>query len=637
MIVVSSLTSADLAAAGATSESFRCFKAFLQDLEAAAALSNFGITTHAGFGGADCPRSADACALNPNEVAADAGSRFHFADMLDSELLVIGHRNPDTDAICSAIGYAEFKRRTGSPHAVAARCGDTNDRIDFVLETFGVPAPRFVADVSPKVRDVMAEHVISVPPTATVAHALGVMDDRNIRVLPVLRADGTCHGLLSVFKMTKYFLPVPGRLVASRQLFASMNNMAHTLDAKTVFAVHPDQEEDLILMIGAMNLESFARRLPKYPPEKLVVLVGDRLEIQDLAIRARVRAVVVTGGLEVSPSMVDFAQKQEVTLLISPHDTATTAMLCRAAMSVRHVLHEKFLSFRDDEALSAIQAVAAASSFQVFPVTDEQQRTVGILSKSDFLKRVNRQLILVDHNELSQAVHGADQVEILEIIDHHRIGALTTSQPILFRNEPVGSTSTIVADCFFRAQVELPKAIAGLLLAGLVSDTLNLTSPTTTERDAQVLQRLEKVAGVKAVEFTEKLFASGSVLTSLPADEAVVADCKEFHEQKRVFSVAQIEELGFEQFWKRKDDVKAALEKYRVQKGYYFSALLVTDVVSNSSLLLITGAGQFLKQIDYPTLEEGVYELAGVVSRKKQLLPYLTHCLKMGGVRLDAR
>jgi manganese-dependent inorganic pyrophosphatase len=554
--------------------------------------------------------------------------------MSDSELLVIGHRNPDTDAICSAIGYAEFKRRTGSPHAEAARCGDTNDRIDFVLESFGVPAPRFVADVSPKVRDVMAANLISVPPTETVARALGVMDDKNIRVLPVLTEAGICKGLLSVFKMTKFFLPAPGRLMDSRRILASIRNLANTLDAKMVFATHPDDEEDLILMIGAMNLESFYKRLANYQREKLVVVVGDRLEIQDLAIREKVRAVVVTGGLPVSQSMVDFATKQEVTLLLSPHDTTTTAMLCRAAISVQHMIHEHFLAFRDDEPLASIEAVAAASHFQAFPVMDDHNRTIGILSKSDFLKKVNRQLILVDHNELSQAVHGADQVEIVEIIDHHRLGAMTTAQPILFRNEPVGSTSTIVADCFFRHQVELPKPIAGLLLAGLVSDTLNLTSPTTTERDAQILKKLEELSGVDAAQFTEKLFASGSVLTSLPAAEAVVADCKEFKEQGRTFSVAQIEELGFVQFWTRKADVMAALENFRRKKNYFFSALLVTDVVSNSSLLLVTGSEAFLKLIDYPLIEERVFELTGVVSRKKQLLPYLAHSLKKGGTRL---
>lgn len=544
-----------------------------------------------------------------------------------SEVLVIGHRNPDTDAICSAIGYAEFKRRNGLPGAVAARCGDTNERIDFVLETFGVPAPRFVPDVAPKVRDVMEEQVVSVPSNATVADALGVMDAKNIRVLPVLE-DGICRGLVSVFKMTKFFFPTPSRIFDSRRVLASLNNLAATLDANVVFSQRADVEEDLVLMIGAMNLESFAERLQKYERTKLIVVVGNRVDIQDLAIRENVRCVIVTGGLPVSQAMIDYARKQGVSLISSPHDTATTAMLCRAAITVKHMIHEEFVSLREDEPLTTAERTAAGSTFQAFPVVDANGRTVGVLSKSDFLKKVNRRLILVDHNELSQAVQGADQVEILEILDHHRIGAMTTRQPILFLNEPVGSTSTIVADQFFRYGTELPKKIAGLLLAGLVSDTLNLTSPTTTDRDVQVLGRLEKISGVNAREFTEKLFASGSVLTSKPAAQAITTDCKEYNELSYTFSVAQIEEIGFDQFWKRKDDVIRALEAYRRDHNYFFSALLVTDVVEQSSLLLVAGAKALQDQIDYPDVEPGIYELAGVVSRKKQLLPYLTHCLE---------
>ena len=544
-----------------------------------------------------------------------------------SDILVIGHRNPDTDAICSAIGYAEFKRRTGMRNVEAARCGDTNDRIDFVLKTFLVPPPRFVSDVSPKVRDVMQSNVVAVSPTASIAEALGIMDDRNIRVLPVLNEDRSCRGLLSLFKLSKFFFPSGTGLFDSRRVVSSIRNLARTLDGKMLFSVEPDREEDLILMVGAMSLESFSERLASYPHEKLIVVVGDRWDIQNIAIRERVRLVIVTGGLQVEPKTVEAAKKNEVSLILSPHDSATTSMLCRGAIPVSHMLHEHFLTFREDESLTEVQPVATASIFQAFPVLDQSGRTVGILSKSDFLKKVDRKLILVDHNELSQAVAGADKVEILEIIDHHRIGALTTQQPILFRNEPVGSTSTIVADCFFRYNVELPPSVAGLLLAGLVSDTLNLTSPTTTARDAEILAKLETISGVNATEFTEKLFASGSVLTTKPAAQAITTDCKEYLEGGRAFSVAQIEELGFDQFWKRKAEVLTALEEHRAEHGYFFAALLVTDVVLQSSLLLLAGAKTFVEKVDYPKLEPGIFQLDGVVSRKKQLLPYLTHAL----------
>jgi len=545
-----------------------------------------------------------------------------------SEILVIGHRNPDTDAICSAIGYADFKRRTGMSEAIAARCGDTNDRIDFVLETFRMPAPKFVADVSPKVADVMQRKILSVRPDATAADALRLMDEKNLRILPVMDDGRKCHGLLSLFKLSKFLFPAVNRGKNSREVLSSLAGLAQTLGGELVLGFHSEREEDLILTIGAMGLDSFAKRLEQFPSEKLCVLVGDRLDIQNFAILSSVRVLIITGGGQVDSGILETALRKRVSVIVSPHDTATTASLCRASVPVRHVLNEEFLCFRETAPLVAVREEALSSGYFVFPVLDAEGQTVGILSKTDFLKSVTRKLILVDHNELSQAVQGADEVEIIEIIDHHRIGSLATQQPILFRNEPVGSTCSIVADCYFRGNVELTPQIAGLLLAGVVSDTLNLTSPTTTARDAEILKRLETIAELNARRFTEKLFASGSLLTLKPAPQAVTTDCKEYEENRVKFSVAQIEEVGFEQFWKRKDELLAALETYRATSKYHFSALLVTDVTTQNSLLLLAGNDKFVKRIDYPRLEPGVYELRDVVSRKKQLLPYLTHCLR---------
>jgi manganese-dependent inorganic pyrophosphatase len=545
-----------------------------------------------------------------------------------SEVLVIGHRNPDTDSICSAIGYAEFKRRTGLPEAVAARCGDTNERIDFVLQTFGFPAPRFVADVSPKVSDLMQPQVLSVRPEATTAEALAMMQEHNLRALPVLDGDQRCRGFISLFKVSKFLFPAAHGTIDSRRVVCSLETLARTLGGSVVLGFDAERETELVLMIGAMGLESFADRLARLPHEKLAVVVGDRWDIQNLAIRERVRLLVVTGGLKVEPKTLEAARANRVSVVSSPHDTLTTASLCRAAISVRFALSEQFLPLKQEAALSEVRSRATASGLLAFPVVDAQDRMVGILSKTDFLKPVQRKLILVDHNELSQAVEGADEVEIIEIIDHHRIGTLTTTQPILFRNEPVGSTSTIVADCFFRYGLELPPALAGLLLAGLVADTLNLTSPTTTAVDRDVLKRLESISGVNARQFTETLFASGSVLTDRPAPQAITTDCKEYEEAGVRFSVAQIEEIGFTQFWQRKTDLLAALESYRQSRDYGFSALLVTDVTTRNSLLLAVGDAALLGRIDYPCLEPGIYELKEIVSRKKQLLPYLAHCLR---------
>ncbi len=544
-----------------------------------------------------------------------------------SEILVIGHRNPDTDSICAAIAYADFKQKIGMQNVIPARCGDINDRIDFVLRKFGVAPPRFVADVRPKVRDVMQHRIIRVSEDTSACEALAIMDQHNIRTLPILNDDNECHGLVSVFKMSKFFLPSHARLQDTRRILTNLKQLKETLGADSVELQAPEQEEELILMIGAMRMDSFERRLQDYEPSKLLLVVGDREDIQLYAIEKRVRVMVITGGLNISKGIRSLAKANGVSILISEHDSATTAMLCRAAVAVKHIKTEHFLHFNEDESLNSIRDMAISSQFQAFPVMDAYKRVVGILSKTDFVKRVKRQLILVDHNELSQAVKGADQVDILEIIDHHRIGALTTQQPILFVNRPVGSTSTIITEMFRNANLEISKPVAGLLLSGIISDTLNLTSPTTTETDSIMLKHLEALTSVNAAEFTEALFSSGSVLTNRTPDKAITNDCKEYNEQGRTFSVAQIEEIGFKQFWLEKDHLHRALEEYRMQNRYVFSSLLVTDVVRQSSLLLISGHKHFKNAIQYNQVEIDVYDLPGIVSRKKQLLPYLAKCL----------
>lgn len=544
-----------------------------------------------------------------------------------SEILVIGHRNPDTDSICAAIAYADYKRKTGVTNAIAARCGDINDRIDFVLRKFGVAPPRFVADVRPKVRDVMQHRVIEVTENTSAFEALEIMDQHNIRTLPILDEERRCRGLVSVFKMSKFFLPGHSRIQDTRRILTNLNHLKEVLHADSLGLQEPDTEEELVLMIGAMRMDSFEKRLERYDPSKILLIAGDREDIQLYAIEKRIRVMVITGGLKVSPGIRALAEANGVSILVSEHDSATTAMLCRAAVSVKHIRTEHFLYFNEDESLNSIRDVAISSQFQAFPVLDAHKRVVGMLSKTDFVKRVKRQLILVDHNELSQAVKGADQVEVIEIIDHHRIGSLTTQQPILFVNRPVGSTSTIVSEMYLNAGIEIPKPIAGLLLSGIISDTLNLTSPTATETDSNMLKYLEQVTQLNAAEFTDALFSSGSVLTHRAPNQAITNDCKEYEEDGKSFSVAQIEEIGFEQFWEQKDNLFKALEDYRHQNQYYFSALLVTDVVRQTSLLLVAADAHLMEAIQYNLADSDVYELPGIVSRKKQLLPYLTKCL----------
>ncbi|MGI8431817.1 MAG: DHHA2 domain-containing protein, partial [Chthoniobacterales bacterium] len=348
-------------------------------------------------------------------------------------------------------------------------------------------------------------------------------------------------------------------------------------------------------------------------------------------IAAQVRAIVVTGGLEIAPAVRDAARAAGVALTTSAHDTAITVDLARGAVRVGRMLEPELVSFTPETLLEQVRAVATHSAAFVFPIVDEEGVLVGILAKSNLLKRAERQLILVDHNELSQAVKGADKVRIVEILDHHRIGGFATDSPILFWNNPVGSTCTIVAQCYEQASVAVPPHIAGLLMAGLISDTLNLNSPTTTETDRRVLGELAQIAGVEPTRLAEEIFSVGSPLLTLTPEQVITADCKEYDEDGVRFTVSQIEELSFSHFPEKQESLLQALEAHYRAKRLYFAALLVTDINTQTSLLLCFGEPEFLEQIDFPAQDPHIWELAEVVSRKKQLLPYLLQCLAHAG------
>jgi manganese-dependent inorganic pyrophosphatase len=291
------------------------------------------------------------------------------------------------------------------------------------------------------------------------------------------------------------------------------------------------------------------------------------------------------------------------------------------------MLETRFATFSPDTPLDEARHVAADSEAFVFQVVDDAGSLVGILSKSDFLKEIPRQLILVDHNELSQAVRGADKVPIVEVLDHHKLGGFTSDAPMLFWNNPVGSTSTLVALAYEYAGVEIPQNIAGLLMAGLISDTLNLTSPTATPVDRRILEHLAARAECNPAQLAEQIFSVGSPLLTMTPEQAINADCKAYEENGQRFTVAQIEELSFAHFPEKAAGLLAALEAHRSREGLLFAALLVTDITEQNSILLVRGADNFLKAIDYPPHGANMWELRGVVSRKKQLLPYLLGCL----------
>src|SRR4051812_9787622 len=543
------------------------------------------------------------------------------------QTIVIGHRNPDMDSICSAVAYAELKRLQGHENVTAARAGATNERIDFVLHKFGVEAPPLISDLSPRVCDVMQPKVISVRGRTTVYEALQLIERKELRGLPVVDDENRCLGLLSAFKLSHHLFPPREEAGTARLVTASLRDIVETFGGQTAVGEAGEEPAEQLLMVAAMDRDSLVPRLQRYPGRKIILFVGDRPRIHELAIEARVSAMVITGGFELAEPLRVAAAEQGVTVNYSRYDTASTVLLARGAVRVQQVLFEDYMGFHRDTPVEEARAQAAESAGFIFPVADDAGKLVGILSKSDFLKPPARQLILVDHNELTQAVKGADRVPIVEILDHHKLGGFSSPSPILFWNNPVGSTSTIVTMCFQQAGIAIPPPIAGLLMAGLISDTLLLTSPTTTPVDRAILQQLSEIAGVDSAELAEQIFSVGSPLLTMTPEQAIAADSKLYVEGEHRFTVAQIEDLPFALFEENRPGLLPALEAHRRRENLLFATLLVTDINTQSSLLLAQGSDEFLATIDYPAVSSHVWELNGVVSRKKQLLPYLLQCL----------
>ena len=544
---------------------------------------------------------------------------------------VIGHKNPDADSICSAIAYAAFKEARGETGYVAARCGNTNARIDAILARFHTALPVYLSDVSPRVRDVMADQIHSVTEAATCAEALELIDRHDLRLIPVLSAANKLVGTVTGAQLAHFFLPQVTAPKLMRKVHTSLDSVAATLRARVLHVADAGRVEDLFVRIGAMDISSFWRlsEAEGIPAGQSIIVVGDRRDIQLKSIELGVRALVISGNLSVDDSVAAAASARGVSLLISPYDTATTAWLIRTAGRLAPLIDRKFTAVNADTRLTDIRRKFAQHAAHAMMVIGDDGTLLGILTKADVLKPVPTRLVLVDHNELTQAVPGADEVTITEIIDHHRIGAIATPQPILFLNEPVGSTSTIIADLFRRHRLAPSANLAGLMMAGIISDTLLLQSPTSTAKDAEVLAWLAPIAGVEPRPLAELIFSSGSVILASPPAKVVRSDFKVYDEEGIHFAVSQVEELGFDNFWAHAAAITAALGQLRTDEKLTFACLLVTDINTQNSLLLVKGDADLIRRISYAHVEQDeIFDLPGVVSRKKQLIPYLTSLLK---------
>lgn len=537
---------------------------------------------------------------------------------------VIGHKNPDTDAICSAIGYADFLRQTNRPDALAAACGDINARTRMALDRAGIPAPQLLLDVRPRAGRIARRDVVTATDTDSLVDVYDRMRQWKLRAIPVLDHGGDLLGMCSLLNLLELLLPDSDDPIDNRQVESSLDRIAKVLHGSFQFGEETDREEVLTVMVGAMSADNFTKRMHQFPSANLMIVAGDRPTVQLPAIEYGVRCLVVTGGYQLSTGLLSLAREKGVSVLVSPLDTATTTLLIRSAKRILRAIEKDYLSFSEDHLLIDVRKQVQKSSQPLFPVVDDRRRLVGVFSKSDLVNPIPTKLILVDHNELAQAVTGADEAEILEVIDHHRLGGgLISREPIRFHNEPVGSTCTIVTRFFHNHGIVPPKGVSYCLAAGIISDTLKLSSPTTTETDRAMLRWIAGGAALDVDRFAEDFFAAGSALEMYSPDKAVRLDCKDYTEQGWRFAVAQVEENGLDQFWEHKASIEAALDKLVAEKNYHFVCLMITDLTRQTSLLMVAGNQDFIDAVDYPPREARLFEMGNVVSRKKQLLPHI--------------
>ena len=550
---------------------------------------------------------------------------------------VIGHRNPDADAIFSAIGHAAYLRATGNPEVKAGRCGELPERTRIVLERAGLEKPDLLTDVRPTAGSICRRNVVGVTEENTFMEAYRLMLDSGVRSVPVLNAKREVVGILRYLDLMQLLLPPATEGLAARTIHASLENISKTLGATKEGSENDADEEDHILMVGASSQDTAERRLKKAREEgnvgRYVVICGDRPVVHQHALDYGARALIVTGGYLTSVDLANAAQERGMTIIRSPHDTAMTVKLALCARRLSHVLEDGVQLIEESQSVSQLSRRLAGLRQDLFPVVkDGSREMVGVFSKSDLVDPPRTRLSLVDHNEFSQAVMGVEEAEVVEIIDHHRLsGDLVSREPVRFLNEPLGSTSTIVARRFREAGLEPDEATALCLCGGLISDTLNLTSPTTTDVDRELRDWLAGIAGVTGDAFAAEFFAAGSLLVNGEPEQIIGSDRKKFTEQGDRVSLSQIEELSLEAFEGRREALEAALREVQDSGGFALAALLLTDIKSHDSLLLAVGNEELLNALEFERVDESLFQAPGIVSRKKQLFPAVCRAIAKAG------
>ncbi len=535
---------------------------------------------------------------------------------------VIGHRNPDTDSVVSAAALADLRKNMGHAEYVAARAGKINPQTEYIFNRFKVPVPEYVPDLVPKVGYYMPATNETVNCKTSLWNAIAKMEACSTKVLPVVDDDGYYHSLLHYNAFSKNILKTldPEK---SSALITSISLMQETLNAQPLVTYKELDVFKCNILVAASEFETFKEMLDMQASENSVVITGDRIDIQEYCVKKGIRALIISSGSIMSKELREKAEKQNVSVLISPYDAASTAMLSVYATPVSAMADKTIQPVKATDIVRRIRTHLSQSPSRTLPVISDDSKVIGTISEGDLLQEANIDITLVDHNEQTQAVEGIENYKILEIIDHHRLGNLSTRNPITFINKPVGATSTIITNLYRENRVPISKEIASLLLSGILADTLTLQSATTTETDRETAEFLSNVTNIDIDKLGFEIAQAAGQISGRSAAEVIHQDMKEYQEDGFSFTVSQIEIDNPEELISRKAEFIEELDIERRASKSLFCSLMVTDITSLTSVMLISGDPAFLQVIGFPKREESVYMLRDIVSRKKQLIPLL--------------
>lgn len=545
---------------------------------------------------------------------------------MGNQIFVIGHVNPDTDSICSAIAYAHLKTKLTGEDYVPKRAGHINSETKFVLEAFKITAPGYLPDVRTQVKDIEFRRTKGVKSEISLKEAWAYMRQSTVVTLPVVDAEDRLEGLITVGDITKSYMDVYDNRILTKA-HTPCRNLVETLEGELLVGTGEEMFHNGKVLIAAANPDL----MENYIEKDDVVILGNRYESQLCAIEMNAGCIIVCDGASVSKTITKMAQNNNCIIIKTPYDTFTAARLINQSIPIKFFMTEKdILFFTRDDYIEDIKGIMAQKRHRDFPILDKDGYYFGMISRRNLLGAKRKKLILVDHNEKSQAVDGLEDAEILEIIDHHRLGSLETINPVFFRNQPLGCTATIIYQMYQEHQISIEPQIAGLLCAAILSDTLAYRSPTCTEMDKQAAQALAQLAGIQTDEFAGRMFAAGSDLTNKTPEEIFYQDFKKFTAGDVTFGVGQISSMNGEELESIKESLVPYMQKAYHEHGVEMLFFMLTNIMDASTEFLYQGAGakELLVNTFHFDKNDKVFHLENVVSRKKQVIPALMLALQ---------